>query len=299
MNNYVSIREILEKEDFYLLQLMIGNKISTKMFHTYYKKSYNKLLRTENKDKVRLIYLDLGLKPNFNEKGGQFLKLIRFDFLEEIPCLKCYELYFKEVGKKEKGEKEGIYESIFEHFPQNFSCFEYLNFLRLFFVHCHSKSIKEGAFIKIGHRLIREMQEKLKEPFLQYLFCTIGLQMMYFSPYVFKKHFLIKFFWNVIHMFNSTKDQKFMAVISDIINCYKDLFTPEDKDLSTLVSKTSKVIVHFFSESTKNDKFAKCYYKSSDFLTNLSQSKKLGKSFIRMLHQLYLQQGQTKIRVVI
>lgn len=271
LSNYESIRDILEKDDYQILKLMTSIDISKQLFQQFFKKSYNHLLNSSESKSFEKIYKEMGLKKPESSEKIKFRDIIHLNFLKEIPSLKCYDLYFKELSKKEKVEKETLFQSIFKNIDQKFYSFDYLNFLRFFLLNCDSKFMKEKVFKQLSARLIDEMKKPVKDPFIYYFFCEIGLNLFAFKPKYFKDNFLNDFFKIVLKAFDNKNDQKFMAVISDLIDLYKENFE-NNQELKNIIKISSKSVMKFFSKENYSKKNFKKHYKSSEFLELLSNN---------------------------
>jgi hypothetical protein len=267
MGNYVSIKEILERSDYDLVINMINTEMSTKIYQELYKTSYNNLLRVENVSEENNIYQQLGLKRPKNQQEFNFNRIIQFSFLEEISSLKCYEIFLKDIFQKNKNDPEQVYEIVTKKIKRNMQSFDYINFIRYFFTFGNLRCIKEFTYKKICEIMLNEMNTRPKEPFFLYLYCSVLLALMKFNFNVFKNEFLDNFVDKVFLIFKVTKDQKFIALLSDIIYFVKSRQIGEkSSDFFKLAQKVSKIIIDFFNDFTKREKFLKNNYKNSEFL---------------------------------
>lgn len=268
MGNYVSIREILERGNCELLVGLVNSEVSSKIFVQLYKDTYNRLLVAENCELEKRIYRRLGIKRQSRAGEFQFDRVIRLGFLEEIASLKCYEFFFKDISKKHKNEIEGIFDSISQKVSRNLQSFDFVNFVRYFFTFCDPKNVKEETFSKFCEDFLDQLIQRQKDPFLLYLHCSTLLALMRFNFRVFEKEFLERFFKTLFTVFEQTHDQKFLAVIADMLHFVKsDGNADAGVDIQFLVRKAGVLIVEFFSESAKRGRPLRGSFKNSEFLT--------------------------------
>lgn len=264
MGNYVSIRDILERSDFGLLINMVNSEMSAKIFEQLYKHTYNCLLHADSLEAENRICEKLGLRRAKPQWEFGFDRVIRLAFLEEISSLKCYEIFLKDVFVKRKNDPEQVYESVTKNIRKDLSSFDYVNFLRYFFTLGSPRCIREATFRGICADVLGEMSPKQRDPFLLYMHCSLLLALMKFNFYCFRSHFLEDFVDRVLRIFKFTRDQKFMAVLSDVVHFIKD--ASERRLFSKLVEDTAKTILQFLKRFSKGDKGVRGLYRNSEFL---------------------------------
>ena len=268
--NYISIKEVLSRDKFRLLGLMLRTKISAGLYQQFFREAYNQILTTQSPEDIKLLYEHLGAKFSQKKRDFEFNRAACMGFLDQIPSLECYNQYFKEIMKTEKGERQKLFNSIFGKIHKNYASFEFLSFLRKFFVCCDKRCITLEKYSEVAQNLIRLQQNRQTEPFLSYISLSIALEMMRFNPSYFKKNFLVQFFNSVLSLFRISKDQRFMAVVSDFINFYKPRVKEKDDDLERIVDKSVDRVVSFFRRRISSNRYAKWTYKTSEFL-NVSE----------------------------
>lgn len=278
MGNYVSIREILERGDCGLLIGLINSEVSTKIFLQLYKDTYNRLLFAQKREREREVYARLGVKWQSRTHQFRFDRVIRFGFLEEIASLKCYEFFFKDISKKHKSEVAEIFESISEKVTRNLQSFDFVTFVRYFFTFCGPKSVRPETYRRFCRDLLEQLTQRQKDSFMLYLHCSALLALMRFDFNVFKADFLEMFFKKIFSVFEQTRDQKFLAVIADILHFVKRRGDAETAlDIHFLVRKAGGLIVAFLRESAKRDRPLRGSFKNSDFLARpMAQDKAKG-----------------------